>query len=700
MRKVTLEQILHARSRAQGLFGDYPNRRMSKLLSDAWYITHKFSVNSRLSYNYKHPMKAIRRSAVEMMIGKQRVHVSFDTFALLYRFNQVDLKDQGLTDLVGDHGHISENELRNKHKSKGLSKLVTPYVKSSQLIIVHREQRKEYWMPSAFYRFLREQSIVPDYDDVLREIVTRIVRSYPFVNLDQIEALSGIDKFELGRPVHQLITDEVLERVQTDNLSEKFCVHGEDAIPRSSYPSFVLDSKDPMIILISKGREMELPGTRYYYFSDGSIQGGFNLKKTGDTHLVSNFRSLPLATIKQEQMLREIIAWGETQYLNLDFDQKNSPQGEVSSRFIRLLEERGYTHVPKGLVLNSSRGKTGKSRWRDAFAQVLSRKYTTIEEFMDSAIQVESEHSIKVRFDVPFVDLSKYPRVYGLGGRMAYISPVNLPLILCSEKKPYESSLIPDNVLMCIDSSIIIDTGEIIESLKFPTQKIKNALSFLEHHHMIRRLGASDGLDNQLWQRMEVHNSNMTKEECRVGIVRKLLQLTPPVTTLQLVRYLGWSLPMIQETLTSLISQGVVREGYFLEDIDELQYTIERETSTIRETGIEFYPSSEPIALHLTELIKLHPEIAPTESLSPFQEVFILLDNHDPIGYFAIHRGDEDRIQVFLVEQHIESVIPVLERIAGYFRKTGKLVTINNLPATDKRYERLRFAIELIGYRI
>ena len=700
MRKLTIEELIRARCHTQGLFGDYPNRRIESVLDTAWYLTHKYSINSRLTYNFKQATSAIRKKAVEIVFSKKRVFVSYRNFALLYILISADssLDDPNVLDLIGPKGYLSEADLRDKLQTRSISPTVNPHLSNFQLVIMQRERAKEYWLPSSLYRYLASQELIDivEEQDAIALIIEKLLNSYPFLSVDLVAELTHIPKFELGRPLHYLLREKRIQRIHAV-VSGEYFTSKDGKIPslRSSYPSFVLDSKDPLMLILRS--ELSLKKNQYFFFSDGTLQCGFDLKKKGMTYLIVNFQRCSTTTLVQDTLMKGIIKWGRTQSTELTYDQKNSPQGEVAIRFLDVLLKRGYSKIESGIHLHEVQKSGGKLTLQEVFRNLLAKTYDSIDDYIDSFVQVESLASIYLRFSVPLIDFSNYEQMYGVGGRFSLVSKNNFSKIVCAEAKQITDSLITKNILGALKEEFMLGTQDIIDRYSHAPEKIISALRYLESHHRIMRVPSSSrDMYSQIWQLVEICKGD--KVNCRKELLLKLLTSAPPLTALQITRYFGWTLHQLQE----ILPLEEVKEGYFLKDVKDIQYFIPA-TPCDESTSITFYPSTEPIALVLPELIQEYPEIQPIEALSVHQEVFFILDDFNPIGYFVVVESTTHyNLKLYLISDHLDSVIPVLESINSYtqsrFLKNGKLLSINNSPLSE--FEKLHFAIELLGFEI
>jgi len=675
---------------------------MEGLLDTAWYLTHKYSINSRLTYNFKQATSAVRKKAVEIVFSKKRVFVSYRNFALLYILVSADssLDDPNVLDLIGPKGYLSEADLRDKPQTRSVSSTVNPYLSNFQLVIMQRERSKEYWIPSSLYRYLASQELIDivEEQDAITLIIEKLLNFYPFLSVDLIAELAHIPKFELGRPLHHLLSEKKIRRIHAVVSGEYFSSE-EGQIPslRSSYPSFVLDSKDPLMLILRS--ELSLKKNQYFFFSDGTLQCGFDLKKKGITYLIVNFHRCSTTTLVQDSLMKGIIMWGRTQYTELTYDQKTSPQGEVAVRFLDVLLRRGYTEIESGIHLHEVQESGGKLTLQEVFRNLLGKKYESIDDYLDSVVQVESLTSIHLRFSVPLIDFSNYAQMYGVGGRFSLVSKSNFSKIVCAEGKEISDSLITKNILGALWEEFVLGTQDIIDRYSHAPEKIISALRYLESHHsIVRAPSSSRDMYSQIWQLVEISDGD--KVACRKELLLKLLTSAPPLTALQITRYFGWTLHQLQEILPLITEE--VKEGYFLNDVKDIQYFIPASPCD-ESSAITFYPSTEPIALVLPELIQEYPEIQPVEALSVYQEVFFILDDFNPIGYFVVVESTSNyNLKLYLISDHLDSAIPVLESINSYaqsrFLKNGKLLSINNSPLSE--FEKLHFAIELLGFEI
>ena len=748
MKKIETQTLVKSWLLAQGFYSQKHRSKFTKAqeaLNRAWLIKDRYSASARINVSHKQSLKFIKREAVEIYFVKKKYLISSENFVYFYFVRQnenylpMESSSDSLFSFIKNNEPVKEERLKLQVKEKSSKKTLASMLKSWKIIAVYKAASKFYWSTESFYRnIVAERKLLAlEPPQNFEIIILSLLQSYPFLNLTQIETLSGISKHSLGAPLYQLSRSNKIKRVFTEGRTP----HEKFYLPETLKPSDVnwenveltiLDKDDPILLLLTLEPNFTLPDLKYYIFIQGIVQAGFNLiKKKGITELyISNFQRLEQATFRQKDILEKITAWGKKQNTNVSYDNYSSPIGTISRLFVRTLVNRGYAVSHNKLILNrlpkQKKAKiTGKYTWVHAIKALQDDGNDSCEMFLNRFVQIESIDSLFLRFDDAFsLEKSTY-KISGINHKIAFVTKKHISNIYSIHHSKPRLKLIDNRILSILKSNPKISTDDITNRVAAPLNKIILSLKFLEMRHQIRRVNLqSVKFEENRWILFKVGlNLKISSREVALqDLVLLFLKEQIPATFKQLLRYFRVSSGELTRVLNLLRNQEILQEGYFLNFLRDIQYTtktspIFKQTLNFPEKSsetpvIKFFPASDPVSLLLFEFIEANSELVPAVPFPKLSEAYFLIADYQPVGYITKIRFDKNSndldylIDIFILKDMTKPYLLslIVESFSRFFRRfhqqNGALRNLNNLPITTDSYKNFLFGIELLGFGI
>ncbi|MCE7736662.1 MAG: hypothetical protein GPJ54_17395 [Candidatus Heimdallarchaeota archaeon] len=756
IRAKIIAQGLHHRPRSNSI------QALLRVLDKAWWVSGEYGLKARIDTASRSIIRRIQNEGVLKLILNNAYRICTPPNYLISTSHRVREEfDTDLLDLIKPTGKINRIELASllNVSLKQVDIRVKREVRSGNLISF----REDLWFWQDFisefnFKYLGESLATMDRDTQLKTIILLVLERYPYLHVEQIAYLSQIHKYDLARPLSQLTRSGEIKRGITinDSPDELFLLEEKENedINWEEVPYFVLEKRDALVEILKLERDIDHRDGDYWIFTQGLPQAEFNLNKIKGRkrYKLGEFRGISTATLDTQQLLLVISEWAKQSRIYLEINIEDE-EARLATRFVQLLQERGYQFVDESLILRVQEktpkpGIRPKSYKKKGYTlQQLGGWYRekqfltgtkSIEEIdiIKQLVQVDEVKSIAYRKKVKPEDLVLGDLIYtyGINFRTGFTTENYFQDILLAYPKIPDMGFLDRKIEASIGEGST--TNEIVSKLGKNATDVKRRLQNLERSRVIRRDTSKDlSTENCLWipasyNLKEINRGDGKRNPAHLGnLLVNFLSSHIPLTLDQLSQFFGYTPKYLEEIKNKLLRRGEIVEGYYLQNqveaqistpkiIEEIEEYLEREEEEEMEddeneikNNIDILPFSDPIALlFIKDLLMKNVELQPTKRYHMESEWWIILWSGVPIGYLVKIPTNKQLVDYDIDIKIVDDMLtnPVISGIIQqlvnvfkhWFDDELNLVEVNGIRISDERFETLHFLISTLGIQM
>jgi hypothetical protein len=742
---------------------------IEKLTSLCWWLNDNLSLINRGLPSFSNLKKLMRNYCYETIINNRQklLPKSVIPYILLASREAADItKDQlynkipdNLYNLINDQQTVTIDslitmsnldEITIKNQIKGLMKQFRVFKQDINLLKSDNQVIEEYLIN------LKQDLPEITNNNYIKLVILEILSRYPLLTIEGLSKLSLINKFSLGRQLHELTVEgKIIREIYVDGvLEERFLVQphlkmffGNQEANIENFNNIEIQSEpkifhktDPLVEILPD-YILNIVETHVLYTNGVPVATFKLIKSNKQAFDLKKFQLINEFSITQELCFEAILKWSQIHKIKISLDNLETPQGRISKSFVNLLSNRGYKSVGGRLILSltdqlkvnsSNLKKTSlqESQQSVKLSASLLKKYSSKEilEFVKIAIFIPSPEALILRLHEPQVGVKMHDSVkliIGFNGRLGYIHEDHIPyLIALNQTKAYNLRTTYFKLLSIIKKHETISFDELSKLYSRSERELRLALNYLESKYYIMRCDLifeqSVDIVKSQWQifpERYKNNSNgdqFSLEEAERYFILKLLEIDLPLSVNQISRFLGFSFKQITNVLQNLINAELITEGYFTKSSDRIEYLSKssefHESLSNLQDGIMILSTEDPVStICFTEFLQRNSSIIPQKPFTDNIGVYLSIIQSDIIGYLVWEKISKDLS--FLNLKLVDSVKYDKSKIFAIFNEfyyytsliykgVIKLQNINNTPVFERDYESLHFGLEALGYVI
>jgi hypothetical protein len=738
IRAKVFSQNLHQPSTA------YSQKARLDVLDHSWFLAGDYGFKARCSTKMHSPInRLLKDGAIKMpFFGRNRIFSVPTCLSLLHNIRRQSQDNEAIS-IIEKDGIIDRHDLANKlsTSTRQLDYRIRKEVKNWNVFKLDNQ----IWHWSSFLQKFEHLTQKGSKSEIQQITLEKILHSYPFLSLDQLSFLSGINKYDLTNPLLDLAgSRNVITGIDLKESSEELISKSLIDLSTINWKGtspFVLEKEDPLVEIVKTERNFQSGNGNYWIFVHGLPQAEFNFRKQKDKKVsIEEFRRLPTAELEIPELLTELEDWGRLNSISLDINVRNNPLVDIAVDTTKLLLERGYKLDKTDLVLRSRRMMKGRtsltwsklSHWHRTVQEFNSSKspYSLLEHFT----QLDDVQSISSRLNVSPKEVTFDNVIYcpGIHYRMGFVPKSKIHLLVAGWPKTPKIRLLDREIMRVIDE---FPTANIISSkLGKPVSTIVKRLRYLETVRLIRRqLPGFLDITSCQWIPFLTDLPDdlpMDLEEKSIpaltSLFESILANNVPLTISQLSRYFGLTKEEINVIKRDIEKRGGIIEGYFLEGEKEVQLTLpdtldilnakvqeeelpENDFSSFQR--VDLVPETDPLTVyHLNPLLLSDPTLLPTERQPANSETWLIFWDGIPAGYILKiprdmeHDKYELEIRVAKNMSNETVISGIIQKMATFMRSwyqaMVKIRSINGLSITDKKWENIHFLIQSLDIEL
>jgi DNA-binding Lrp family transcriptional regulator len=640
-------------------------------------------------------------------------------------------------------GQLDDEQLIGKIPEGGISRTLLASaldisVKSLNYLI-RKEERKWNIIKVGDEIFQMDQYL-PQEKRTDDQLVAKLLRSYPYLSVSQIEFCSGLKGNRLATTIQRMTQNgQIVRGITREEVPDELFVLADFQPKDLDAQVFVLEKRDAFVEILKQERDIDAQDGDYWLFVEDIPQAEFNLVKKGKNYQIQELKRFSQTTYPLASLLETLQVWGKSHSMTIMTDRV---QDQYTQNYILLAQsflERGYTISNDVLSIAKDKPpptqtqtiETPKYSIQNWGTWQRNRQFINYDGSASDILfhvgQLDDIRSLAYRLNTRAEDLDLSDVIYltGIDYRLGYLHKDHVEDVIRGWPRSGSITQIDKNILGELDEPRTTEELTVLTGMK--PKQLRQRLRYLEKLRIIRKqVDQPKDLNSCQWIRFETGLEKIRKpisgkrefKGISVFII-KLLETNIPLTIQQISRYLGIPAKELSGYLETMVNRGTLREGYFISHQGERQFTVPEVLNSLENYEIDdedkaaidqvdLLPSSDPMTqTRLYDLVIQHYSLQPQERYPENAEQWMILFNGHPVGYLTKMPSATPLVdyEVDILVVETENLMTILagtiQKVANIFRywnnDEGRIRKINGLSPKEDKWRSIQFLIESIG---